>query len=87
MFKNLFRLSVKAKRNLYLIFFLMGLVVVALNVVSMVEAIERKDNFTIFRRIVYIVVFGLITVDYFIRYRKIVHQIRAGAASNTIQER
>ena len=86
MFKNLFRLSAKGKRNVYLIFFLTGLVVVPLNVVSLVEAIERKDNFTIFRRIVYIVVFGLITVDYFIKYRKLVQQIRTGAASNSLLE-
>ena len=73
----------KTERTVNGLLVLIGFVVVGLNIFQLWDAVGTKDDFSIFRRIIYIVVFGLVTGINLFRYRKGDRLLRA--ARNDMQ--
>ncbi len=66
----------KTERAINLALVFIGVAAFALNLFALAEAIEKNDNFSTFRRIIYVAVFGGITLINYFRYRRLNRVLR-----------
>jgi hypothetical protein len=54
----------------YLLFFILGFLAIAVNIVLLLQYSTDDESFRVWRRIISVLIFGIWTGSYFVKYRR-----------------